>query len=68
MSIPLSPTGSLSFNAHRVFRKDQVRAMLSDFILEHELWIKTCRNGKTEKFSDLGTYEEMVWCGDMVKR
>jgi len=72
LSIPMSPKGSVAFNAHRVFTKAEVEAMLSEFAPECELWINPTDGGHygahVERFSDLGEYQEFVWCADMVKQ
>jgi len=71
LSVPVSPKGSVAFNAHRVFAKAQVDAMLSEFATEGELWINPTEEGhygpKVARFGDLGEYQEFVWCADMAK-
>jgi len=67
LSIPLSPKGSVAFNAHRVFTKAQVRAMLLEFEMERELWINPYGDD-VGGFSDLSENQEFVWCADMVKQ
>lgn len=65
-SVPLSHRPGLLFNAHRIFSKSQVLAMMSEFTLRGELFLFPEPSGES-KVSRLEGFQYCVWCAHMVK-
>lgn len=65
-SVPLSHRPGLLFNAHRIFSKSQVLAIMSEFTLRDELFLFPEPSGES-KVSRLEGFQYCVWCAYMVK-
>ena len=65
-SVPLSHTSGLSFNAHRVFNKQQVLGCLQDFSLKDELFLFP-HPGSEAEIAKLQNFQYCIWCANLVK-
>lgn len=65
-SIPVSHTPGLSFNAHRIFSKQQILILLPDFVLQDEVFLFPEPDSET-KVAQLKDFQYCVWCAHMVK-
>lgn len=66
-SVPLSHTPGLSFNAHRIFSKQQILTLLPDFILQDEIFLFP-EPGSEANVARLQNFQYCVWCAHMVKK
>jgi SAM-dependent methyltransferase len=65
-SVPLSHVPGVSFNAHRIFSKQQVQALLPDFVLQEEQFLFP-EPGSEADVARLQGFQFCVWCAHMVK-
>lgn len=65
-SVPLSHTPGLAFNAHRIFSKQQVISILSNFRVQEELFLFPEPGSETE-VTKLKDFQFCVWCAHMIK-
>ncbi|OQY99724.1 MAG: hypothetical protein B6D35_08610 [Candidatus Brocadia sp. UTAMX2] len=65
-SVPLSHTPGLSFNAHRIFSKQQIMSLLSNFRLQEELFLFP-EPGTERDVTTLKGFRFCVWCAHMIK-
>ena len=66
MSVPISHTSMLCFNAHRIFTKPQVLVALSEFSLMEEVFFYP-RPGTEQQLVRLRGRRFCLWCADLVK-
>jgi hypothetical protein len=67
ISVPLSHTPGLLFNAHRIFSKHQVLSLLPEFCLREELFLFP-EPGNESEVAELQGFRYCVWCAHMVKK
>jgi len=65
-SLPLSHTPGLSFNAHRIFNKQQVLDSLQDFSIQDELFLFP-QPGSEADIARLQNFQYCIWCANLVK-
>ena len=65
-SVPLSNRPGLLFNAHRIFSKPQVIAIMSEFALRDELFLFPEPSSESNVLKLQG-FQYCVWCAHMVK-
>ena len=65
-SVPLGPFPGLLFNAHRIFSKPQVLAIMKEFDLRDELFLFPEPSGESNVVRLQG-FQYCVWCAHMVK-
>ncbi len=66
-SVPLSHTPGVSFNAHRIFSKQQVMEILDDFELNDDCFLFP-KPDKEARVSALEGFQYCIWCAHMVKK
>ncbi len=66
-SVPVSHTPGVSFNAHRIFSKAQVQALLPDFTVQDELYLFPDPRSESE-IATLQGFEFCIWCSHAGKK
>lgn len=66
ISLPLSHTSCLLYNAHRVFERSNVLSNLSAFTLVEEIYLYP-QPGNAWNINKLGDFQYCVWCGHFIK-
>lgn len=66
ISLPLSHTSFLLYNAHRVFERSDVLCSISDFKLVEELYLYP-RPGSAMDIHKLVDFQYCVWCAHFMK-
>jgi SAM-dependent methyltransferase len=66
ISLPLSQTSCLLYNAHRVFERNDVLSNLNGFRLVEELYLYP-EPGQDTDITKLVTFQYCVWCGYFIK-